>query len=331
MTDNTEITDHQPAPTWPIYHKSCFMPKNKNQLRVAADSSKSASAATQLPTVSPRWLLTAIAIALAAAAFCAWATLCLLFWQGNWQLLYHPKRAVTRTPASVGLQYDPLGFAATEVGQLRLQGWWIPAAPNARFSRYTVLYLHGQDGNLGNTVDALTRLHSIGLNVFAFDYRGYGQSQFAHPSEARWLEDTNWALDYLASTRHIDPHSIILNGDRLGANLALEAAAAHPQLAGVVLESPLQQPMSAIFSDPRARLLPAHLLVRDRYDLNAAAAALRIPSLWLLLPNTNAGANKPRALPAFDRVSAPKQLIQLNSSAEIDDAFARWLDGLSAQ
>ncbi len=38
--------------------------------------------------------------------------------------------------------------------------------------------------------------------------------------------------------------------------------------------------MSAVFSDARARLVPARLLVRDRYDLNAAAANVRVPVLW---------------------------------------------------
>ncbi len=307
------------------------MAQKKHQLRVVPRSSKPSPAATQLPIISPRWLITAIGLTFAAAALCAWASLCLLFWQGSWQLLYHPKSTVIRTPASIGLQYDPVGFAATEIGQLRLQGWWIPAAPGARFSHYTVLYLHGQDGNLGDTVDALARLHSLGVNVFAFDYRGYGQSQFAHPKEARLRQDTNWALDYLTATRRIDPHTIILNGNQLGANLALETAAAHPQLAGVVLVSPLQHPMSAIFNDPRARLLPARLLARDRYDLDTAAAALRIPSLWLLLPDANAGADRQDTLPAFAKVSAPKQVIRLGSGTEIGAAFTHWLGGLAAQ
>ena len=51
------------------------------------------------PTVSARWLVTAASLAIVAAAICAWLTLCLLFWQGSWQLLYHPASAVTRTPA----------------------------------------------------------------------------------------------------------------------------------------------------------------------------------------------------------------------------------------
>ena len=55
-------------------------------------------------------------------------------------------------------------------------------------------------------------------------------------------------------------------GHILGANLALEIAAVHSEFAGVVLESPLDAPMNAIFNDPRARLFPAHLLFRDRFD-----------------------------------------------------------------
>ena len=145
----------------------------------------------------------------------------------------------------------------------------------------TVLYLHGQDGNLSNAVDDLAFLHSIGLNVFAFDYRGYGQSQFAHPSEAHSLEDAGFALTYLTQTRHIPPNAILIAGKNLGANLSLEFAAAHPDLAGIILDQPLDAPMNTVFNDPRSALVPAHLLVRDRYDSNMAASALRVPALWL--------------------------------------------------
>ena len=62
------------------------------------------------PTVSGRWLLSAFAIVIPSAAFCAWAVLCLLFWQGSWQLLYHPTAAIARTPASGGLAFDPKGI-----------------------------------------------------------------------------------------------------------------------------------------------------------------------------------------------------------------------------
>lgn len=277
--------------------------------------------------VSPRWLLLAMGLTVAAAAICAWAALCLLFWQGSWQLLYHPRAAVTRTPASAGINFDDLRFAATDTGHLRLQGWYIPAAANARFARYTVLYLHGQNGNLGNTVDALAALHNIGVNVFAFDYRGYGQSEFAHPGEARWLTDAKWALDYLTGTRHVEPRTIVLVGDSLGADLAVEVAAGHPELAGVVAREPLTKAANIIFDDPRARLVPARLLMRDRWNLSTAAAALQVPSLWLLAGN---GGAEPEAI---GKVSAHKTVVWMGTGADAEkndaDALTRWLNELS--
>ena len=281
------------------------------------------------PTVSVRWLLTAFAIAIPGAALCAWGVLCLLFWQGSWQLLYHPAAAVTRTPANVGLAYDPIGFAASDTGMPQIQGWWIPGGDAAR---YTVLYLHGKDGNLSDTVDDLARLHAAGVTVLAFDYRGYGQSQFIHPSEASWRQDAEWALDYLSETRHIDPHSIVLAGSGLGANLALEVAAAHAELGGVVLESPLDAPVDAIFGDPRARLVPARLLVRDRFEMNTAAAGLHIPSLWMMEGVTPERSGTLGINEAFSKVSAQKEQIRLDASQKLHqefvDALRNWLKGL---
>ncbi len=217
--------------------------------------------------VSVRWLLSAAALSILAAALCAWGALCFLFAQGSWQLLYHPNSAIIRTPASANLHFETIPFAPDDSGVPQLAGWWIPAAPDPPYARFTVLYLHGQDGNLSSTVDDLASLHSVGINVFAFDYRGYGQSHFQHPSESDWLEDASSALTYLTQTRHLPSAAILLVGKDLGANLALEFASAHPELAGTVLDQPLPAPTSAIFNDPRAALVPAHLLVRDRLQL----------------------------------------------------------------
>ncbi len=287
---------------------------------------------TEPAQVSGRWLLGAIAITLGAAVFCAWFALCLLFWQGNWQLLYHPATAIARTPASAGLAFDAVGFAATDAGTPRLAGWWIPAAPGARFAEVTVLYLHGQDGNLGDSVDVLARLHTAGVNVLAFDYRGYGQSQFVRPSEAHWREDAEWAIQYLTGTRHIAPGAIVLDGTGLGANLALEEAAAHPELAGVIVETPLADPMNAVFRDGRARMVPARLLVRDRYDLNAAAKNARVPVLWFAWDARSNAAILPKRPEAYEQLAGRKMLVWLNPAKNIDmqivDALARWLDEL---
>jgi len=291
-------------------------------------------AASQPARVSGRWLLSAIVVTIGVAVFCAWCAFCLLFWQGSWQLLYHPEAEIVGTPADAGLAFNAVGFAATDTGTPRLAGWWIPAAPGAKFAQLTVLYLHGQNGNLGATVESLARLHTAGVNVLAFDYRGYGQSQFVRPSEAHWRQDAEWAIQYLTGTRHIAPQAIVLDGTRLGANLALEEAAAHPELAGVIVESPITDPMSAIFNDARARMVPARLLVRDRYDLNAAAADLSVPVLWFA-PDSQSSAGTPLEPAAYEKIADRKMLVWLNPSGDLDkqttDALSRWLDELPAR
>ena len=278
------------------------------------------------PTVSGRWLASAVGIVIAGALVCLWAALCLIFWQGSWQLLYHPTALISRTPASAGIVFEDVQFDAGENGLPQLRGWWIPAPSQ---STLTAIYLHGATGNLSDTVGDLAHLHTAGLNVLAFDYRGYGQSSFVHPSEKRWREDAEAAIHYLTDTRHIPVSSLILAGHGLGANLALQTAADHHGLAGVILEDPIEEPADAIFRDPRARLVPARLLVSDRWQSGAAPSDLAIPSLWILRqPGTHAPA-------AYDHVKSRKMIVWLTHSHTADtyyaDALSRWLAELSGR
>jgi pimeloyl-ACP methyl ester carboxylesterase len=280
------------------------------------------------PNVSLRWLLSAIGLVLLGAIVCAWLALCLLYWQGSWQLLYHPAANITRTPASVNLPFKQIRFAATETGTTQLTGWWIPN-PNPRF---TVLYLHSADGNLSNTVDTLASLHRNQLAIFAFDYRGYGQSHIEstpiRPSEKQLRQDAEWALTWLTVTRSVPPKNIIILGTHLGANLAAELAADHSEVAGVILDQPLQDATAVIFNDPRSKLVPAHWMVKDRYDLTAAATSLHIPSLWLL----NQPASNQASPEAYKAVPTQKASAWLRppvtADPHFDQTLKRWLDDL---
>jgi uncharacterized protein len=296
----------------------------------AAASSRPTQDAKHL--ISGRWLISAALTTIGAAALCTWIVLCLLFWQGNWQLLYHPAAAITLTPSAAGLQFEPVAFAVTDEGIPRLKGWWIPAAPDAAQKRYTVIFFHGPNGNLSNSVDGLERLHATGVNVLAFDYRGYGQSQYDRPSEAHWRQDAESALQYLVATRHINAGSIVLGGEGLGANLALEVAAVHPELAGVVVESPVVSPMDSVFQDARARMVPAQLLVRDRFDLAAAARNLRTPVLWFEWNAQNGRTGFNDEPVAYKQIASEKTLVWLNprfnGTKDLEDALSRFLDEL---
>ncbi len=86
------------------------------------------------------------------AAICAYATLCLLFYQGSWQLIFHSSREVTSAP---DISYQEIQFDYTETGKPQLTGWWIPAETGTRYPGSTILYLHDGQGSLSDTIAQL--------------------------------------------------------------------------------------------------------------------------------------------------------------------------------
>ncbi len=252
------------------------------------------------PIVSGRWLLAAIALTLLAAAVSVYGTLCLLFYQGQWQLLYHPSRTITATPATARLTFNDIRFDVTDTGTSRLDGWWVPAgAPAAA----TILYLHSSRGSLSDCVPAVVALHGIGANVFAIDYQGFGRSAGSHPTERLLDDDAVAAWTYLTDTRHIPARNIVVDGNGVGATLAALVAARFAP-AGAVLEDPNPPARRVFISDPRARILPLFLLQKEFLDPAASLARSGVPRLFL---DRHSPAGSSRAYRLFERSPAPKQ------------------------
>ncbi len=275
------------------------------------------------PNVPLPWLLRALALTFFAVAACSWLLFCFLFWQGSWQLLYHPLRTAPATPSSRNIPWQSIHFDASETGVTQLTAWWIPA--DNTIPHAAILVLHGSDGNLADTLPLDAWLHAQHQNVFAIDYRGYGQSASGKPSEAQLVHDATRAVRWLADTKHIPHGAIVLWGVGLGAEIAAQLAADSSDIGGVVLQNPLDHPLDSILNDPRSRLVPAHLLLRDHYDLAADAAHIAVPSLWLL-PDSS-----PRPA-AFHLAPASKTALWLKMPLEEDPhssaALTRWLDEL---
>ena len=130
-----------------------------------------------------------------------------------------------------------------------------------------MLFLHDGQGSLSDVTDQLKTLHSLGINIFAFDYRGFGQSMNTHPSEARTYEDADAAWNYLIDIRHLDPRSIVLYGSGLGATIAAETVLRHHESPALILENPAPPALSLIAADERTSILPIHMLFRDRFEI----------------------------------------------------------------
>jgi uncharacterized protein len=259
--------------------------------------------APQQPLASARWILGAGLATLGLALLCVYITFCLLFWQGQWQLVFKPSRTIASTPSSVGLKYDEIQFDATETGILQLNGWWIPAD---RETPDTLLFLHGNSGSLSDTLPQLQILHQLGMNILAFDYRGFGKSRNIHPSEKSTYEDADAAWSYLTGTRHLPASVIVLDGVGLGAAIAAETARRHPQAPALILEDPQPPILDTLQWDPLTRLLPIRLLFHDRFDPTRTLAQLRTPKLLLYSVNDASGRY-------YDQAADPKQRANLTA------------------
>jgi hypothetical protein len=263
------------------------------------------------PTVSGQWLLAALAVTLAGAAVCGYCALCLLFYQGQWQMLFHPSRTISTTPGSVGIAFEDIRFDVTDAGLPQLDGWWMPAAPQSRYSADTILYLHGASGSLSDAVPALAELHSLGINIFAIDYRGFGRSGGRHPTERLGIDDSIAAWTWLTDTRHLPAQSIVVYGNGVGATFAA-ALVTRFAPAGVILEDPNLPARQTFAADPRARMVPLFLLRNETLDPATDLRSAHLPRLFL-----DRRGDTDRTRDVFHASSYPKDYTDLRGAPEI--------------
>jgi len=131
--------------------------------------------------------------------------------------LYSPVREVSYTPGDLGLEFENVVFE-TDDG-LKLSGWYIPADG----SELTVLFCHGNGGNMYHRLDSINIFYKMRLNCFIFDYRGYGNSE-GKPSEEGTYLDAKAAYKWLIEQAKISPDNIILFGRSLGGSIAAKLA-----------------------------------------------------------------------------------------------------------
>jgi uncharacterized protein len=113
----------------------------------------------------------------------------------------------------------------------RLHGWFFQV-PGAR---KTLLYHHGNAGNLTHRVPALKCLFQAGVSVFLYDYQGFGRSD-GEPTLQSICEDGVAAFDYLHNIEGIPCSDIVIYGESLGSGVACQVAAVRPS-AGLILQS----------------------------------------------------------------------------------------------
>jgi hypothetical protein len=103
-----------------------------------------------------------------------YAAVCVYLWSQQRALIFLPEPVVRHTPTEFGLPYEDVTIPIGD-GDV-LYGWWLPSRLTPS-TPVTVLYLRGNDGNLGMELPRLQALHLHGLPILAVDDRGYSSSR----------------------------------------------------------------------------------------------------------------------------------------------------------
>jgi fermentation-respiration switch protein FrsA (DUF1100 family) len=214
---------------------------------------------------------------------------------------------------------------------VRLHAWFV----HGRRPQVTILFFHGNAGNVADRRDWLVELAALPADVLAVDYRGYGRSEGA-PSEPGLYRDAEAAWRWLTTARRVPPERVVLYGKSLGGGPAAELALRHPCRALI-----LQSTFTSIPDMARATMpFVPRAIVRTRFDTVTKLGRITTPTLIVhsrdddLIPFAMAerlhaaSAGSPKRLVAFSG-AGHNELIAMRGK-ELVGAFREFL-GVTAQ
>lgn len=210
----------------------------------------------------------------------------------------------------------------------RLISWYAPAAPG----QPTLLYFHGNAGNLASRSERVRRFIGRGYGVLILSYRGYGGST-GTPSERTNVADAKLAYEALIEDG-IEPDDIIVYGESLGSGVAVQLAAGNA-VGGLVLDAPYTSIVDvAALAYP---YLPVRPFMFDRYETMRYLPRVEAPLLVM-------HGEDDRVIPVdmgkaiYAAAKAPKEIVTFPRAGHSDhhlygsyDELFRWVDALRAR
>lgn len=184
--------------------------------------------------------------------------------------VFYPARPLFATPEDLGIAFEDV-YIQTE-DRVRVHGWLIKA-PSARS---TVIFLHGNAGNIGDRLGKIDLFHRMGLNVLVIDYRGYGKSE-GHPTEKGVYQDAVAAYDYLLERKDMRGQNAVGYGASLGGAVAIDLATKR-SLACLIVDSTFSSA-----ADIAKRIYPfvPSFLIGTKLDSVTKIKHVKIPKLFI--------------------------------------------------
>lgn len=226
--------------------------------------------------------------------------------------IFHPERAAAGGLWRVPRGAEEVWFKNAE-GQ-RLYGWLFHS--NTQPAAATVVYAHGNGGNLSYCDWVGESLAARGFDVLLFDYRGYGQSEGESAGEAGLYADAEAAYDFLTKERGVPAGRVVLYGQSLG-TAAVGDVAARRECGALVLESGLSSAadMAAVVMPWLPRFVRG--LTKNKLDTASKLPAVRCPVLVV-------HGDRDEIIPAaqgrrlFEAAPEPRRLIVIEGAGHND-------------
>lgn len=259
---------------------------------------------------------------------CAYLLIVLAAHWGQRRLMYYPSPERVR-PLQAGITGVEERVLTAPDG-VRLIAWYAKAKPG----QPTLLYFHGNAGNLAGRVHRMRALMGEGWGVYMLSYRGYSGSG-GSPSEKDNIADARLAYGALV-LEGVNPAALVLYGESLGSGVAARLATERPA-AGLILEAPFTSILE--IAQTAYPFLPVSYLLADRYQTDKVIKQVHMP-LLILHGQQDGVIDVDMGRRLFALANEPKQLIVFpegghsNLYAPDSDAIGKireWLRGLNLQ
>lgn len=199
----------------------------------------------------------------------------------SWQRgqIFHGSTYMARTPRDIGAAFSDQWIdvpASGDASAGKIHAWWIPAAaPDAP----AVLFLHGNAGSISSNLRYVDLLHAAGLAVLTVDYRGFGTSSAALPSEKSVYADARAAWDrFVALTPKARKR--LVYGQSLGGAIAIDLASKVKGVDALVEESSF----TSMLAEARIVMpgwIPLSLIQTQYFSSDEKIGHLYIPKLFI--------------------------------------------------
>ncbi|HRR28590.1 MAG TPA: alpha/beta hydrolase [Victivallales bacterium] len=226
-------------------------------------------------------------------------TLFLVFFQKH--LVFHPSKNFDTIPSDI-FEFEDVFFYTKD--NIKINAWFIPA----KGAKKTILFCHGNAGNISHRIFSITQFHKLGCNVLIFDYRGYGKSEGRISEEGSYL-DGEAAYDFLIS-RGFSERDIILFGRSLGGAVAAKIAKSRSPFA-LILESTFTS-----IPDMGAKIypfLPVRAFCFIKYDTLKIIADIKCPILIVHSPDDEIVPYE-MGQKLFNSANTPKRFLKISGS-----------------